>query len=410
MASGDPSAAALPAPRPTLNPLVDATLFIPQVVAHRRYCDGVNAETFVSYGQNGEDVVLMRALGHLGTGRYIEVGANDPTNDSVSRAFYDRGWSGLTIEPMHDYAERHRAERPRDTLIEAAISTDPSGSVVLHQIADTGLSSLLDRVGEVHRDAGCAVTEVTVPARRLDDILGDAGWDGLDIHFMMVDVEGAERVVLDTIDLSRWRPWVLVIEATEPQSTTMSHDAWESVVIDAGYRFCLFDGLSRIYVAQEHYDELHEALSYPACIHDNYQPRYVAELQASATLLERDAVQLRDQVALLPLLQQERDRLEDELVQARGQEAQALASAVRWRQKAVHAWSQASTGPSARREELSSARERAQALSLDLGAMKQTLSWRITAPLRSFRKLVPRQSVGIAPRESVELVPRQTIS
>jgi hypothetical protein len=119
---------------------------------------------------------------------------------------------------------------------------------------------------------------------------------------------------------------------------------------------------------------------------------------------------LRDQVALLPLLQQERDRLEDELVQTRGQEAQALASAVRWRQKAVHAWSQASTGPSARREELSSARERAQALSLELGAMKQTLSWRITAPLRSFRKLVPRQTVGIAPRESVELVPRQTIS
>ena len=176
MASGDPSAAALGTPRSTLNPLVDATLFIPQVVAHRRYGDGVNAETFVSYGQNGEDVVLMRALGHLSTGRYVEVGANDPTIYSITRGFYDRGWSGITIEPMHDFAERHRSERPRDILIEAAISADPSGSVVLHQIAETGLSTLIDSVGEVHRESGWSVTDVTVPARRLDDVLGLAGW------------------------------------------------------------------------------------------------------------------------------------------------------------------------------------------------------------------------------------------
>ena len=61
--------------------------FLPQLPGRRRYGNDVNAESFISYSQNGEDVVLMRALGHLGSGRYIEVGANDPTNDSVTRAF-----------------------------------------------------------------------------------------------------------------------------------------------------------------------------------------------------------------------------------------------------------------------------------------------------------------------------------
>ena len=410
MASGDPSAAAMPAPRPTPNPLVDATLFIPQVVAHRRYGDGVNAETFVSYGQNGEDVVLMRALGHLSTGRYVEVGANDPTIYSITRGFYDRGWSGITIEPMHDFAERHRSERPRDILIEAAISADPSGSVVLHQIAETGLSTLIDSVGEVHRESGWSVTDVTVPTRRLDDVLGLAGWDRLDIHFMVVDVEGAERIVLDTIDLRRWRPWILVIEATEPLSTVPTHDAWESLVIDADYRFCLFDGLSRYYVAQERYEELHQVLSYPACVHDNYVPQGVAELRESKRFLNEKVTEMVEQVALLQPLREERDRLEDELIQARGQEAQALASAVRWRQKAVYAWSQASTGPNASQAELSSAREDALALARELGAMKRTLSWRVTAPLRSVRRSSPRPNAELGPRESTEHVPRQTIS
>src|SRR4051812_11935071 len=104
MASGDPSA---------------ASGLLPQLRRGRRYVDVVSAEPFLSFSQNGEDVVLMRALGHLGPGRYIEVGANDPTDDSVTRAFYNRGWSGITVEPMQDYAQRHRQQRPRDILVEA---------------------------------------------------------------------------------------------------------------------------------------------------------------------------------------------------------------------------------------------------------------------------------------------------
>ncbi|MET0965043.1 MAG: FkbM family methyltransferase [Nakamurella sp.] len=370
----------------------------------------MNAESFVSYSQNGEDVVLMRALGHLDSGHYIEVGANHPTNESVSRAFYDRGWSGITIEPMQEYAQLHRAERPRDILVEAAISSDSGDTVVLHQIAETGLSSLVASVGEVHRESGWTVTEVTVPVRRLDQILDLAGWDGLDIQFMMIDVEGAERSVLETIDFGRWRPWVLVIEATEPLSTTSSHQSWEPMVLAAGYVFCLFDGLSRFYVSQERYEELHQALSYPACIHDNYQPRRVVELEAAQARLERDLTQLREQVSLLQPLEQERDRLEDELVHTRGQEAQAMASAVRWRQKAVHAWAQASTGSTASSADLLAARARAYALAAELDAIKQTVSWRLTAPLRSVRRGVPRRSPETMSGQSLELVSGQTIS
>ena len=42
---------------------------------------------FISYAQNFEDVMLARALGDVETGFYIDVGAQDPDEGSVYKAF-----------------------------------------------------------------------------------------------------------------------------------------------------------------------------------------------------------------------------------------------------------------------------------------------------------------------------------
>ena len=78
-------------------------------------------EAFVSFAQNGEDIVLWRALRHIRTGVYVDVGAADPIDDSVTKAFYERGWRGVNVEPVPAYAELLRQDRPRDlTFAEAA--------------------------------------------------------------------------------------------------------------------------------------------------------------------------------------------------------------------------------------------------------------------------------------------------
>ena len=53
----------------------------------------------VSYAQNHEDVLLRRVFPDEPNGFYIDVGANDPVRDSVTKHFYDRGWHGINIEP-----------------------------------------------------------------------------------------------------------------------------------------------------------------------------------------------------------------------------------------------------------------------------------------------------------------------
>jgi FkbM family methyltransferase len=326
----------------------------------------VAPKPFVSYAQNREDVVLARALKHVESGRYVDIGANDPVADSVSYAFYDRGWSGITVEPVPMYADRLRQLRPRDQVVQAAITGHGDGTITLHQIADTGLSTLVDDVSAEHRGAGWEVEDITVETRRLDTLLEEAGWEGHDIHFVVIDTEGAERDVLETVDLHRWRPWVLVIEATRPNGTEPTQEAWEHLVLGAGYRFCLFDGLSRFYVAEEKADKLAPLIQAPANILDNYVTHRQLVLSAELEAVRADMLR------------------HDELNQS---------AILEWRSAAVQAWVHAADGaltPEREEELLQQIHlhvNHIQVVDEQLEAMRRTLSWRVTRPLRGLRSL-----------------------
>ncbi len=321
-------------------------------------------QTFVSFAQNGEDVVLWRALKHIDGGCYVDVGANHPTVESISRAFYNRGWRGITVEPVPEFARLHREERPDDILVDTVVAAKSGEEMTLQVVEGTGLSTLVDSIGTQHARDGYAVHGLTVTSRTLDDVLGAAGWEGRDIHFMTIDVEGAEGDVLRGLDLRQWRPWVLVIESTRPNSTEQSHEAWEAMVLEADYEFCLFDGLSRFYVAAEHADALRASLSYPACIHDGYTTLPQERLRAQVAEVEGERETLRAKL----------NRMTDD--------------AVRWRAVALTRW--ANAGDSARPTPDSSAQvdnlqQTVHHLHQEIDSIHRTLSWRVTAPLRAVR-------------------------
>src|SRR5690242_18697804 len=114
--------------------------------------------TFISYAQNFEDVMLWRALKDVEHGFYIDVGAAHPDDYSVTRAFYDRGWRGINIEPS-DRIVRLAGARPRDVNIHAAIGREADRRAFFVVADNQDISTLDPEVAEGHRAAGWAVRE-----------------------------------------------------------------------------------------------------------------------------------------------------------------------------------------------------------------------------------------------------------
>jgi FkbM family methyltransferase len=297
-----------------------------------------------SFAQNGEDVRLWRALADVETGFYVEVGGWHPEEHSATRYFYGRGWSGIVLEPVPENAAYYRRRRPRDLVLQV-LAGAAEGELPFHIFPGTGLSTLSPEIARQHEAAGHQCEVVRLPCRRLESILRESAPPA--IHFMTVDVEGAEHEVLSGMDFIAHRPWIVAVEATMPSTKTPSFGSWEPILLGNDYEFVTFDGLNRFYVAREH-EERMAALIEPPNVTDDFEAAYTLRLQ---NLVE-------DLSGRLSAAQIEHQAREDLLLARLTNVNHQLASV------------------SAERD----------ALKASLDGVISSASWRITAPLRRARR------------------------
>ncbi|WP_413725027.1 FkbM family methyltransferase [Sodalis sp. RH16] len=217
--------------------------------------------TFVSFAQNYEDVILWRALNRFGPGFYIDVGASDPVNDSVTKAFYDHGWHGINIEPMKESYDNICKDRLRDINLNIAIDKQ-NGTKTFYSIdSGNGLSTSVKDYADKYTTDGKCVNELEVETKTLAYIFKNFVTG--DVHFLKIDVEGSEEFVLEGADFTTYRPWIVLVEATKPNTSDLSYHNWEHLLIDVKYTFVYFDGLNRFYVANEKVELLQQYFSAP---------------------------------------------------------------------------------------------------------------------------------------------------
>ena len=240
-------------------------------------------DAFVTYAQNFEDVMLWRALKHVERGFYIDAGANDPVLDSVTKAFYLRGWRGINVEPAKHLHQRLVADRPRDINLCVALSSR-SGEVDFFEIGESGLSTIDAEVARRHAESGRDVRRYRVHSLTLREVC--ELHRVTEVQFLKIDVEGAEEDVLRGMDFDRVRPWIVLIEATQPNTQIPSFEAWEPLLLNAGYLFVYSDGTNRYYVSKEH-AELRDAFRAPPNMFDDFiHYRYHERIEAQRRQLE----------------------------------------------------------------------------------------------------------------------------
>jgi FkbM family methyltransferase len=229
----------------------------------------------ISYAQNGEDVVLNRVFGGRHDGFYVDVGAAHPITDSVTKHFYDLGWSGVNIEPLSREYQALAELRSRDTNLNVAVGSGRETRRFFEAIDAPGLSTFTPALAE-HARTISEVVERDLDLLPLADIF-DEHVGNLEVDFLKVDVEGLEQEVLAGHDWTRYRPRVIVIEGDVA--------AVKPTLDDAGYRQTLWDGINSFWVRSEDAAALGNALSYPAVmVLDGFKPWHLH-------YFARDAVQ-----------------------------------------------------------------------------------------------------------------------
>jgi FkbM family methyltransferase len=241
----------------------------------------------ITYAQNFEDVMLARVLAGITRGFYLDVGANDPVVGSVTKHFYDAGWSGINVEPVARFHAALVRDRPRDVNLRVALGRE-RGTLTFFDFETMGISTLSADFAEQHVREGHRYVRREIEVVPLREICESHCHGPID--FMKVDVEGFEREVLEGGDWTRYRPRVLVVEATRPNSHVPAWHEWEPFVIQQGYLFAYYDGLNRYYVAQEERSRL-ERFELPPNVLDGFEPyethrlrRELAEHQRAFTL------------------------------------------------------------------------------------------------------------------------------
>jgi len=241
----------------------------------------------ISYAQNFEDLMLYRALRDVEQGFYIDVGAQHPSVHSVTKFFYDLGWSGINIEPVESYFRLLEIDRPRDVNLQYVIGDKP-GKVTFYEVEGTGLSTVNPELLDKFSEMGFTVNEHICISHTLDSVLDQ--FSPNTVHFLKIDVEGFEREVLSSVTLEKYRPWVIIVEATKPTTTVPSHFDWEHILLESDYLNCYNDGLNRFYLSIEK-TNLKKFFDYPPNCFDHYEKSHVVDLEI---LLANTTLKLKD--------------------------------------------------------------------------------------------------------------------
>lgn len=181
----------------------------------------------VSWSQAGEDIALALVIGDVRHGRYLDIGAHDPSRFSVTRKLYASGWSGVNVDANRLLIDRFVEARPRDVNLVAAVGDKPEYDFAVFE--EPAISTVSGSWEARFLEEGQRILRRDrvrgVPLRALlDEYFPDRGPE-----LLSIDVEGADAVALrsahlETLEPHRWPEWIL-LETSPPVARALATEA-----------------------------------------------------------------------------------------------------------------------------------------------------------------------------------------
>ncbi len=190
----------------------------------------------VAYAQQGEDMVIMQALGMLGIQkpRYLDVGAFHPTIGSNTYLAYVSGGSGVLVEPNPPMAKMLAEVRSRDIVVAAGVGTGEAMEADYYLMRDRPQLNTFSKaqVDRYVAEGGALEKTVRVKLVAIDALLKEHFAEGIDL--LSVDVEGLDLEILKSMSTEGPRPAVICVETSVYGTTGLVPETF-SLLAERGY-------------------------------------------------------------------------------------------------------------------------------------------------------------------------------
>ncbi|MEM9528701.1 MAG: FkbM family methyltransferase [Bacteroidota bacterium] len=190
-----------------------------------------------AYGQEGEDLVLLRFFGKEYKGFYVDIGAHHPKRFSNTYLLFKQGWQGINVDANPESIATFKKERPHDVNLTTGVAEKP-GVLTFFRFDDPALNTFNEAVAKdiISKGKYQQVAREEVSVTTLTKILEANLPTQQVIDYLNIDVEGLDYQVLSTLDLRKFRPRIISVE---DRGDRLINDATDRPVsrllLDAGY-------------------------------------------------------------------------------------------------------------------------------------------------------------------------------
>lgn len=174
-----------------------------------------------SYSQAGEDLIVKYIFDKIGIKKpsYLDIGAFHPYNISNTALFYSLGSRGINIEPDPSLFKEFLKDRPEDVNLNIGVSAEEE-ELDFYMLNVPTLNTFSKKEAENYAKEGdLFVKEVKkIKVLPVKTIL-DRHFIGKFPHFLSLDAEGIDELVIKSIDFESNFPLVICVETISFSNT-----------------------------------------------------------------------------------------------------------------------------------------------------------------------------------------------
>lgn len=200
--------------------------------------------------QTGEDLIIESLLPQKRDGFYVDIGANHPIKFNNTFLFYNKGWSGINIEPNPSRRWLFNFLRRNDINLSIGIGSQKSN--MDFYVFKVNTLSTFDKksAGEYQRMGHKLKKVINIPIVPLRDVLNEYCDANKELDIMSIDTEGLDMEVLKSNDWKKFRPNFIILETLEYREGNTGkklNDVYDKYMSEIGYNKIADTHINTIY-------------------------------------------------------------------------------------------------------------------------------------------------------------------